>query len=60
MLYRCQHGLNQSMSKIPELSYPPDLIIFLQYLVELGKVQTFEATHFYRVVLEAPILGLER
>ena len=60
MLYKGQQGLNQSMSKIPELSYPPDLIIFLQYLAKLGKVQTFEAAHFYRVILKAPIFGLER
>lgn len=48
------------MSKKPKLSNPPDLIVLLQYLIELGEVQTFEAAHFYRVILKAPILGLER
>ena len=39
---------------------PPNFIVLLQYLVELGKVQTFEAAHFHRVILKAPVFGLER
>lgn len=48
------------MKKKPKLSYPPDLIVLLQNLVDFGKVQTFEAAQFYRVILKAPILGLKR
>lgn len=60
MLKKRQHDLIIFICKNPKKSYPPDFIILLQYLVELGKVQTLEATHFHGVIFKAPIFGLER
>ena len=59
MLQTSQAGLSQVVSEKSRLSHPPDLIIIFQYLIEFEEVQAFEATHFYRVILKTPFLGLE-
>ena len=47
MLWRSQHDSSEFESKGHKLRYLPDLIVLLEYMIKLRKVQTFETSHFY-------------